>query len=257
MIGKNLLMYDLFKDDFLDSLIFHIPHASTHIPTDLGESLDKNLLQHEIHLLTDWATDEIFDVPKASKLIAKFSRIFCDVERLADADEPMYAYGRGFFYTKTDAGQNLRQEDENLKNIIFRDYYQPHHNRLTDMVQEKLDRYGFATIIDCHSFADTPFNTDLDKSPQRPDICLGIDAFHTPRWLVEQIKHQLEQNGLSVSINTPYSGTLVPMKFFEKNLAVSSIMIEINRKLYMEAYEVVKKEVVKLNQIIQQLFIKN
>jgi N-formylglutamate deformylase len=147
MTKKNLLIYDLFKDDFLDSLIFHIPHASTHIPADLGESLNKNLLQHEINLLTDWATDSIFEVPGTTQVLAKFSRIFCDVERLPDADEPMYACGRGFFYTKTDAGQDLRQENDIIKNIVFKEFYQNHHIRLTDYVQQKLNKHNFAIII--------------------------------------------------------------------------------------------------------------
>lgn len=257
MIGKNLLMYDLFKDDFLDSLIFHIPHASTYIPADLGKSLNKKLLQHEINLLTDWATDLIFEVPNTTQVLAEFSRIFCDVERLPDAEEPMYASGRGFFYTKTDVGQELRQEDDTIKDIVFREFYQKHHIRLTDCVQQKLNKHNFAIIIDCHSFANTPFETDLDKSPNRPDICLGVDNFHTPKWLVEQIKHQFEQHGLSVSINSPYSGTIVPTQFFQKDSRVGSIMIEINRKLYMKENRVLAKEVSKLNQIIQKLFINN
>jgi N-formylglutamate amidohydrolase len=100
MITNTLLSHDLFKDNFLESLIFHIPHASTHIPVDLGQSLNKNLLQHEINLLTDWATDLIFEVPNTTQLLVKFSRIFCDVERLPDANEPMYVCGRGFFIPK-------------------------------------------------------------------------------------------------------------------------------------------------------------
>jgi N-formylglutamate amidohydrolase len=72
----------LFGDIFKDSLIFHIPHASTYLPFINGYNMD--LVENEINLLTDWATDKIFDVAGTKKLIAPFSRIFCDVERFED-----------------------------------------------------------------------------------------------------------------------------------------------------------------------------
>jgi N-formylglutamate amidohydrolase len=56
-----------------------------------------DLVENEINLLTDWATDKIFDVVGTKKLIAPFSRIFCDVERFEDDFEELYKVGRGFF----------------------------------------------------------------------------------------------------------------------------------------------------------------
>lgn len=44
----------------------------------------------------------------------------------------------------------------------------------------------------------------------------------------------LEKAGFRVALNRPFSGTLVPMKHYRSDPAVSSIMIEINRGLYME-----------------------
>ena len=36
-----------------------------------------------------------------------------------------------------------------------------------------------------------------------------------------------------VNINHPFSGAVVPLAFYKKNPGVMSVMIEINRKLYM------------------------
>jgi N-formylglutamate amidohydrolase len=36
-----------------------------------------------------------------------------------------------------------------------------------------------------------------------------------------------------LGIDEPYSGSLVPMKYYQKNRQVKSIMLEVNRKLYM------------------------
>ena len=103
----------LFKDAILDSYILHIPHASTDIPKLDGFLLDR--LEKDLYLLTDWATDRIFDVDGIEKIVTPYSRLFCDVERLEDASEPMLQVGRGFFYTHGYDGSELRQLDQELK----------------------------------------------------------------------------------------------------------------------------------------------
>ncbi len=39
---------------------------------------------------------------------------------------------------------------------------------------------------------------------------------------------------LTVTIDCPYSGTIVPLRYLGVEPAVSSIMIEVNRRLYLE-----------------------
>lgn len=240
----------VFSDKIKESLIFHIPHSSTHIPFYAGFNLD--LLKSEMIKLTDWATDEIFNIVDADMLITPFSRLFCDVERLPDNQESMFDVGRGFFYTHTDEGEILREEVGDIKTFVL-DYYNIHHKQLTDLTQSKLDNLNQVNIIDCHSFTDKPFNTDLDKST-RPDICIGTDEFHTPKFLIDLVKLGFENAGYTVKINSPYIGTIVPLKFYNKEKRVNSIMIEINRNLYMENNKPIKEKVLKLNTIINNIF---
>jgi N-formylglutamate deformylase len=40
--------------------------------------------------------------------------------------------------------------------------------------------------------------------------------------------------GYSVAVNRPFGGSLVPAQYYRLNKRVFSIMIEINRKLYMD-----------------------
>ncbi len=42
-----------------------------------------------------------------------------------------------------------------------------------------------------------------------------------------------EEKGYSLGLDWPYSGTIVPMNFYKKNTNVFSIMLEINRGLYL------------------------
>ena len=55
--------------------------------------LTNDFLQGEISLLTDFATDRIFDIADTTKLIFPYSKVFCDVERLDDANEVMFSVG--------------------------------------------------------------------------------------------------------------------------------------------------------------------
>jgi N-formylglutamate deformylase len=62
--------------------------------------------------------------------------------------------------------------------------------------------------------------------------------------LVDIIKVRFEGAGFSVGVNNPYCGTLVPNNFYGKDYRVKSVMIEINRHLYLrdEPKDIRKKE---------------
>ena len=243
---NTLLATDLIADVIEGQTILHIPHSKTKIPFYDGFNMD--YVENETKLLVDHDTDNIFDIPNVESLIFEYNRIFCDVERLDDEDEPLFEAGRGFYYTKTDDGKDLRILDNEVKKKIKTDFYDKHHNKLIDMVEYRLNEFGSSLIVDCHSFNDTPLNSDLDKTENRPDISLGVDYFHTPEWLVNKLKLSFESNGLSVKINSPYSGTIIPLKYYNKDKRVMGIMIEVNKKLYLDDDD----KIIELNNIIRK-----
>jgi len=51
-----------------------------------------------------------------------------------------------------------------------------------------------------------------------------------------------ENAGLNVAINKPFRGSLVPGKYYRFNDKVLSVMIEVNRKLYLEEDSGIKGE---------------
>jgi len=147
----------------------------------------------------------------------------------------MAAAGMGAIYERRSDGRPLRRELSPVerKKQIFR-YYMPHHRAVGEAVQEALNCHGNALIIDCHSFPSSPLLCDTDRTSPRPDICIGTDPFHTPQWLLESLVDDIERLNLSYEINRPYAGTFVPGPYFRKNDNVYSIMLEINRSLYMD-----------------------
>lgn len=224
-------------------LILNIPHASREIPSRRDFQLTDELLQEEIFKLTDWLTDDLFDHANAVKVIAPVSRIYCDTERFTDdKQEIMARYGMGVLYTHSDAGKLIRTISPRDRNDILNQYYYPHHKMLDSLVAEQLQQYGQATIVDCHSFPNEPLNRDLNKEQPRPDFNLGTDAFHTPKKFVEEAVHYFNDHGYSVGVDWPYAGTLVPSNYFQKSKHVRSIMVEINRKLYMDSATFLKSQ---------------
>ena len=111
---------------------------------------------------------------------------------------------------------------------------------LSREVKNELAKHGTALVVDCHSFPSRPLPCDTDQTVPRPDFCIGTDSFHTPKALVESTALNLKDMGYTVGLNRPYVGTLVPMEFLRKDRRVASIMVEINRGLYMDEMAGVK-----------------
>jgi N-formylglutamate deformylase len=219
----------------MSKLILHVPHAGTTIPDRTGYVVSEEVLQSEQLLLTDWYTDDLFDHGIGQMIRADFSRVFCDPERFVDDHlEVMSQVGMGVLYELRDNGERMRIVSPLQKQEIIARFYQPHHDKLNSAIDIALDELGEVCILDCHSFSDQPFQRDLSKITPRPDFNIGTDAFHTPKDLLEKAEYFLVNRGYSVGIDWPYSGALVPMNHYKKNINVKAIMLEINRKLYLE-----------------------
>ena len=185
--------------------------------------------------MTDRYTDELFALPGVSTVRFPVSRLVVDPERFVDDDaEPMAARGMGVVYTRRSDGQPLRAPPPpNARQSLIERFYLPHHAELTTAVGRSLEAHGRCLIMDCHSFASRALPCDFDQSPSRPEICIGTDPFHTPAWLTAQAVELLGPSGWSIAIDRPFSGALVPLEFYKRRPEVLSIMVELNRGLYM------------------------
>ena len=95
-------------------------------------------------------------------------------------------------------------------------------------------RSGRCLIIDCHSFPSIALPYELNQSEARADFCVGTDEFHTPSPIRDAIIAGCKQAGYSVAVDAPFAGALVPLASYRKDDRVWSVMIEVNRRLYMD-----------------------
>jgi len=218
-----------------NQVILHIPHSSTNIPIMDGYIVSEQFLEDEMLKLTDWYTDDLFFSDEDRMVRADFSRIFCDPERFTDdSQEVMAQYGMGVLYEKSDGGEVMRIVTPELKEKVLNEYYRKHHRIFSDEVNNQLQLFGKALIIDCHSYPGKPLKRDLDQTPNRPDFNIGTDTYHTPKLLIDISIDFFRTKGYTLGIDRPYKGSIVPLEHYQKNKNVQTIMLEINRNLYLK-----------------------
>ena len=194
--------------------------------------------------MTDAYTDELFPLTRveAGRVVFPLSRLICDVERFpSDGDEPMATRGMGAIYTRTSMGDVLRaQPDAATRESLLERWYWPHHSKLERIVNDVADRFGASLIVDCHSFPSVALPYELDQTGQRADFCIGTDPFHTPSSVRDAIVAAVKEAGYSVTVDAPFAGALVPIAFYRTDHRIWSMMIEVNRRLYVDEHSGLK-----------------
>jgi len=199
--------------------------------------LDDAELRREILCMTDMHTAELYEVEGAERIVFPLSRLVLDPERFADdAEESMAARGMGVLYTATSDEKPLRRPlSPDRRQQLLDAWYYPHHLRLAEAVTVRIDTFGYAVIVDCHSFSACALPYEHRTSAEvRPEICIGTDSFHTPEGMAQSLLSFFAGAGYGVARDMPFAGALVPSAFYRRDARVFSVMIEVRRDLYMD-----------------------
>ena len=137
----------------------------------------------------------------------------------------------GVLYEKFDNGNLLRVVSPLLKQEVLKNYYWIHHELFSKAVKTSLEQTESCFILDCHSFPSSPLTRAIVRDEIRPDFNIGTDSYHTPKYIIDKSVNYFESKGYTLGIDTPYSGSIVPMKYYHKDKRVNSIMLEVNRGL--------------------------
>lgn len=234
------MSWQITQGDARSPVIIHVPHASTFVPEQIRGQLllDNDELEQELDLITDGLTNQLaqraYQLSQHEPWIFenKVSRLVFDPERFPDETEVMNQVGMGVVYTKTSDLKPLRDistaESERIVDLFFK----PYSSAFQELVAERLEALGQVVIVDLHSYPLKASAYELFKESSRPELCLGVDDFHTPHWLIELANKAF--SGLeSIDINTPFVGTYVPLVYYSKDSRVLSIMLELRRDTYL------------------------
>ena len=218
-----------------DNMLLHIPHSSTSFPEDSCHNF-MDLNQDE-RLLIDYYTDELFvpskETKRISSIVFPFCRFYCDVERLIN--DPLEKEGLGISYSRRVVGQHgktVRSFGGKTDSFMM---YADYHAEVSKMIKD-LD--GRRLLIDCHSFSYLP--NLLNSNPPDIDICIGYNNDETcpNKVVIGNIVRHFGTLGYKVGINEPFSNS----KTFSVPVKYHSVMIEVNKRLYMNEQTLDKTE---------------
>jgi len=209
------------------NIIIHIPHQNIRIPEEYAEDyLIPDPLDEAIKvadLMVGYLIPE--KCYETNMMVFNYSRIFLDVERLPD--DELEKEGRGKIYTVASDGSLLRHLSREKREKIEK-IYDEYHRTFQELTEKVRRKYAEDTlIIDLHSFTDSD-DTGIE-------ICLGFNDASS-REKAMMMKAIFEDAGFVVGLNTPYSNSIQPVE------GVDSVMIEINKKLYLDETGYVRNE---------------
>ena len=232
--------FEIENGDEDASVILHVPHSSSLVPKHHIKKLAISGvdLGYELLQMTDSYTAEIARAAACEASVLPWifqnniSRLVVDPERFTDEREKMESVGMGAVYKLTHNQKPLRDLTDLERNELLDTYFQPYSGALENLVEDRLKAAEKVVILDIHSYPSQKLPYEIHNG-ERPEICLGVDEFHTSTELFETAKDIFSRFG-RVSINSPFEGTYVPLKFYEKDKRIQSIMIEIRRDVYMD-----------------------
>lgn len=230
-----------------NNLLLHIPHTSLHLPQDFWRDIivDQKTIEQNVRFMADYKVDKLVENIDCRKVAARYSRLYCDVERFReDVDEPMAKLGMGAVYTHLPGGVRYRNMTPSRREAILKKAYEPHHAQLSALSREIVAEHGSCMVIDLHSYSDELVQKLFGWTENLPDICLGYDDEWFDQKDAVKLKKYIESLGYSCALNYPYSGALVPTDFYHNKMySLRSMMLEINRRVYLE------KDIVRENAI--------
>ncbi|NUP15058.1 MAG: N-formylglutamate amidohydrolase [Streptomyces sp.] len=220
-------------------VILHVPHSAREMPPEVraGIVLDDSALERELDHIVDAHTAELAQEAAGAsevtpwRFVNRLSRLVVDPERFPDEREEMLAVGMGAVYTRTTHLAELRPADTDAGPLVER-YFRPYAKAMTEAVADRLAATGRAVIIDVHSYPTARLPYELHGEGPRPPVCLGTDPFHTPPGLLAAAREAFAPCG-ETGLDSPFSGTYVPLEFYGKEPRVAALMIEIRRDTYM------------------------
>ena len=109
--------------------------------------------------------------------------------------------------------------------------YNAHHAELNRQARAALREHGRCLVVDLHSFSDETV-TRLFGWTDFPDVCIGTEEEYYDKDLVNTIACLCRSVGLSVAMNYPYRGSMVPNQYYGKRgTGIVSVMLEINKRV--------------------------
>ena len=233
-------------------VIVEVPHAGLEVDAESLATLAAPALA--IGRDADLYVDELYaDAPDlgATLLTARMSRYVCDLNRSehdVDRDTVVGATGRpsphGLIWRSTTDNRAAitRPLSKTELERRLKAYYRPYHDRLDELVRERLARYGFVIVVSGHSMPSRGRDGHDDPGRERADIVPGTRQQTTAApAVIDAIEKVAARFQFGLAHDEPYRGGHTTVRYGRPAAGIHAIQIELNRRLYMDEQTLVKK----------------
>ena len=232
-------------------LVLDSPHSGRVQPPDFHTVLDAPALR----TAEDSFVDELY-LPATQRgiplLAARWSRVYLDVNRLADDIDPelldapwpgaMAAsgkahLGKALLWRTLDDGRPVYARRLTLAEVRQRIQrcHAPYHQTLRGLLDAAHRRFGHVVHINCHSMnAVAGAQGEGGAGVARADFVLGDrDGTTCDPALTQFVRATLTAMGYDVRVNDPFKGVALVQAYSDPAAGRHSLQIEINKRLYM------------------------
>ena len=259
---SKLNVMDEYNTDELNyPLILSIPHCGTVFPEEFLKAVkhDVKTLRKNEDLFVKDLLDEAITEGKVTALCLNINRCFIDVNRAKmELDPNMFfdyptdainlnqqrsRYGLGIIHKVTAESQPIYDGKISYKEALQRieNVYDVYHNRLKELIDKTVAKFGFCLVLDCHSMP-SKICSIISESP-RIDFCLGnLFEQSCPNKISFFVESELSRREYYVAKNRPYSGAFITFNYCEPRKQAYTLQLEINRVIYADESKLEKND---------------
>jgi len=222
-------------------IIISSPHSGTYFPDDIKQRLKPQMAAAPDD--TDWFIDRLYDfAPQMGITLIKanYSRWVIDLNRDPES-KPLYTDGRvitGLCPTTDFNGNPLYEYGEpDAAEIMQRveHYYNPYHQKLSELLESTKKEFGIALLFDAHSIRKVV--PGIRPEPF-PDLILGDnDGASASAKIIDAAWEVLEKSDYQAQHNHPFKGGQITRHFGQPHNNIHALQLEMAKTNYMDASE--------------------
>lgn len=144
--------------------------------------------------------------------------------------------GLGLLKSKSRYGEPVHERKLTVAEVMERleKYHRPYFAELAQNIERLKAAYGFAYQLSCHCMSAVGAPTHPDAGQARADFCIGnLNGKTASPEFMAFVEKVITGLGYSCTVNVPYTGGELNARFGDPG-RVESIMVEINKKLFMD-----------------------
>ncbi len=210
-------------------ILIALPHGETCLPIATREQLTLSTEQIQKYYW-DYGSKEIFTHDKFHILSAKYSRLFCDLNRASNDWTLSKNFKRaGIVRQKTEYGKEIYMTPLTDSEKISRE---KEHKEFYARCLQIIKNENIQFFIAGHTMEDLSLDEEVDPKSKRPDIVLSTNNFRTCNKKTAFLFSEIFQSlGFSVQIDDPFLGGHLLTHFCSKK-TLPGVQIEVRRGLF-------------------------